>query len=209
MEIGILQSKQEEGSRESGASLLNGVPASDPCSHASVWDHTGSARFDLKLGWEKPWQEHPQGQGLLGKAGDNIYMGYNFPAGENRRRCTCAWRWWGATWFMALEISQDAGRRGCRMSPVPCQVNRRWGRCHAQETAAFGRNQRGPHAMDNIKGLWVRRATTATSSRWDDRSSSDCLMLLELRTLNLGPSTLFGDPPASREEWVLHGVSFR
>lgn len=75
------------------------------------------------------------------------------------------------------------------MSPVPWQVSRRWGCCHVQKT--FGRNRRGAHAMDNIKALWVWRATTATSSRWDDQSFSDRLMLFELRTLNLGPSTVF------------------
>lgn len=45
--------------------------------------------------------------------------------------------------------------------------------------------------MDNIKGLWVWKATPATSSRWDDQGSSDGLTLLELGTLSLGPSTLF------------------
>lgn len=75
--------------------------------------------------------------------------------------------------------------------------------------AAFGRNQRGARERDNMKGLWAWRATTATSSRWDDQSSRDRLTFLELRTLNLGPSTLLDDPLAPREEQVLHGASFR
>jgi len=41
----------------------------------------------------------------------------------------------------------------------------------------------------NIKGLWVWRAITATSSRWEKQFPSDHLTLLELRTLNLGTST--------------------
>lgn len=106
-------------------------------------------------------QEHLQGKGHLGKAGDKFYAGDSFPAGENWRRCTRAWRWWDATWLVSSKISQDTGRLGLRVSPVPWQAKRRWRRCHVQEVAAFGRNQRGAHAMDNIKGLWVWRATTA------------------------------------------------
>lgn len=105
--------------------------------------------------------------------------------------------------YLARGIGNKSGCRQAGVQDVPCPVTGQ----QEMGTAAFGRNQRGAHAMDSIKSLSVW--ATATSRRWGDQNSCDCLMLLELRTLHLGPGMLLGDPSVLREERVLHGASFR